>query len=53
MSMLSSIILIIGMMELRGVRSSWATEEKKMERIFEDWTSSSLILVMSEQMAMT
>ena len=41
--MVSSIILIIGMTELRGVRSSWATEEKNNDLIFFYIFSVSLI----------
>lgn len=39
------------MIELRGVLSSCAIDEKNMALIFEEVRSSSLILVMSEQIA--
>jgi hypothetical protein len=45
------IILIIGMIEFRGVLSSWAIEEKYMARIFWEVFSSCLTLVISLKMA--
>ena len=41
------IILMTGMIEFRGVRSSWATDEKNISLILYDASSSSLILDMS------
>ena len=45
------IILIIGIIEFRGVLSSWAIDEKYMARIFWVVFSSYLTLVMSLKMA--
>ena len=45
-------ILIIGMMEFKGVLSSCATDEKNMDFIFLAVFSIPLILVMSQHMAM-
>lgn len=38
---------VMGIMELRGVLSSWATDEKNMERTLFEFYSNSLILVKS------
>jgi hypothetical protein len=43
----------IGIIELSGVLSSWAIDEKNMALTFFDVCSSSLILVISLQIAMT
>jgi hypothetical protein len=45
--------VMIGMIELRGVRSSWATEEKNFDRIFLFCDSSFLSCVMSVQTTKT
>lgn len=49
--MLDKIIFIIGKIEFRGVLSSWATEEKKIDLILYEYISNSFILEMSLQIA--
>ncbi len=40
-------ILVIGIMEFKGVLSSWATEEKKRERTFSEFFYNCFIIVKS------
>ena len=48
---MSSIILNIGIIEFRGVRSSWATEEKNMAFIYCECNLASFMWVTSVQIA--
>ena len=50
---LDRIIRTMGIIELRGVLSSWAIDENNMERIFSEVRSSSLILEISLHIATT